>query len=127
MRRGVQRLRAADESLLGLSVLGHPQLRLFSQNYHLTPVGKVDEGRLSPKDIVKLLDEYVIGQPSAKQEVSVALRERWRRLQLPDEKAEEITPKNMLVSGPSGCGKTEIIRRVSKLLKAPFVKVDAST
>eukprot|EP01064_Diplonema_japonicum_P039504 TRINITY_DN9915_c0_g7_i1.p1 TRINITY_DN9915_c0_g7~~TRINITY_DN9915_c0_g7_i1.p1 ORF type:complete len:618 (+),score=122.83 TRINITY_DN9915_c0_g7_i1:77-1930(+) len=102
------------------------QLRKFRKVYDLVPVAG-GEGELGPKEIVGILDNYVIGQPGAKKEVSVAIRERWRRLQLPDEKAVEITPKNILVSGPSGCGKTEIIRRVSKLLHAPFVKVDAST
>eukprot|EP01063_Lacrimia_lanifica_P002157 TRINITY_DN11115_c1_g1_i1.p1 TRINITY_DN11115_c1_g1~~TRINITY_DN11115_c1_g1_i1.p1 ORF type:complete len:608 (+),score=293.42 TRINITY_DN11115_c1_g1_i1:67-1890(+) len=99
----------------------------FKRVYQVGTVGAVDEAHLSPKEIVKIIDSYVIGQPEAKREVAVALRERWRRLQLSDDKAEEITPKNMLMSGPSGCGKTEIIRRVSKLLKAPFVKCDAST
>eukprot|EP01061_Rhynchopus_euleeides_P014534 TRINITY_DN25165_c0_g1_i1.p1 TRINITY_DN25165_c0_g1~~TRINITY_DN25165_c0_g1_i1.p1 ORF type:complete len:612 (+),score=238.10 TRINITY_DN25165_c0_g1_i1:76-1911(+) len=99
----------------------------FSRTYEVSHASRVDEGELGPKDVVHLLDSYVIGQADAKREVSVALRERWRRLQLPDEKSVEITPKNILVSGPSGCGKTEIIRRVSKIMKAPFVKVDAST
>ncbi|KAJ9462308.1 ATP-dependent protease ATPase subunit HslU [Diplonema papillatum] len=103
------------------------QRRWFRKQYQLQPLMAVDESGLGPKQMLSELDTYVIGQLDAKREVSVAVRERWRRLQLPEEKAEEISPKNILVSGPSGCGKTEIIRRVSKLLHAPFVKVDAST
>eukprot|EP01059_Diplonema_ambulator_P003347 TRINITY_DN1301_c0_g1_i1.p1 TRINITY_DN1301_c0_g1~~TRINITY_DN1301_c0_g1_i1.p1 ORF type:complete len:625 (+),score=125.70 TRINITY_DN1301_c0_g1_i1:315-2189(+) len=102
------------------------QIRRFRQAYDLVAVAG-GEGEMGPKEIAETLDKYVIGQAEAKKEVAVAIRERWRRLQLGEEKAVEITPKNMLVTGPSGCGKTEIIRRVSKLLHAPFVKVDAST
>eukprot|EP01065_Artemidia_motanka_P029853 TRINITY_DN35917_c0_g1_i1.p1 TRINITY_DN35917_c0_g1~~TRINITY_DN35917_c0_g1_i1.p1 ORF type:complete len:643 (+),score=98.53 TRINITY_DN35917_c0_g1_i1:111-1931(+) len=105
------------------------QRRFFRQEYTLpSGVLAVDEQAeaLQPQEIVESLDQYVIGQPSAKEAVAVALRERWRRLQLPEDKCEEVTPKNILIHGPSGCGKTEIIRRVSKLLGAPFVKVDAS-
>lgn len=81
---------------------------------------------LTPLKTVKFLDKYIIGQNQAKKSLSIALRNRWRR-QLVDEKIkDEITPKNILMIGPTGVGKTEIARRISKLLKAPFIKVEAS-
>eukprot|EP01060_Flectonema_neradi_P018954 TRINITY_DN2593_c0_g1_i1.p1 TRINITY_DN2593_c0_g1~~TRINITY_DN2593_c0_g1_i1.p1 ORF type:complete len:591 (+),score=96.41 TRINITY_DN2593_c0_g1_i1:70-1842(+) len=103
------------------------QRRNFSKTYEVSPAVDQSASALEPVDIVDSVSEYVIGQTAAKKEVAVAVRERWRRLQLPEEKSKEIVPKNILISGPSGCGKTEIIRRVSSLLQAPFVKVDAST
>ena len=81
---------------------------------------------LSPKQIVAELDRYIIGQSEAKRAVAVALRNRYRRSQLPDEIREEITPKNIIMKGPTGVGKTEIARRLAKLVKAPFVKVEAT-
>ncbi len=81
---------------------------------------------MTPKEIVKELDKYIIGQDSAKKSVAVALRNRYRRSLLPDEMREEITPKNILMMGPTGVGKTEIARRLAKLLDAPFVKVEAT-
>ncbi len=81
---------------------------------------------MTPKEIVKALDKYIIGQDSAKKSVAVALRNRYRRSLLPDEMREEITPKNILMMGPTGVGKTEIARRLAKLMDAPFVKVEAS-
>ena len=81
---------------------------------------------LTPKEIVAELDKYVIGQDSAKKSVAVALRNRYRRSLVSDEMREEITPKNILMMGPTGCGKTEIARRLAKLMKAPFVKVEAT-
>ncbi|MDD2190348.1 MAG: ATP-dependent protease ATPase subunit HslU [Eubacteriales bacterium] len=81
---------------------------------------------MTPKEIVKELDKYIIGQDSAKKSVAVALRNRYRRNLLPDEMREEITPKNILMMGPTGVGKTEIARRLAKLMDAPFVKVEAT-
>lgn len=81
---------------------------------------------MTPKEIVKELDKYIIGQDSAKKSVAVALRNRYRRNLLPDEMREEVTPKNILMMGPTGVGKTEIARRLAKLMDAPFVKVEAT-
>ncbi len=81
---------------------------------------------LSPKDIVKELDKYIIGQGEAKKAVAIALRNRYRRSKLPKEMRDEITPKNIIMKGPTGVGKTEIARRLAKLVKAPFVKVEAT-
>ncbi len=81
---------------------------------------------LSPKQIVNKLDKYIIGQNEAKKAVAIALRNRYRRAQLPVEIREEITPKNIIMKGPTGVGKTEIARRLAKLVKAPFVKVEAT-
>ena len=81
---------------------------------------------LSPKQIVGRLDKHIIGQDEAKKAVAIALRNRYRRAQLPKEIREEITPKNIIMKGPTGVGKTEIARRLAKLVKAPFVKVEAT-
>ncbi len=81
---------------------------------------------LSPKQIVSELDKYIIGQSDAKKAVAVALRNRYRRSRLDDELKEEITPKNIIMKGPTGVGKTEIARRLAKIVKAPFVKVEAT-
>jgi ATP-dependent HslUV protease ATP-binding subunit HslU len=81
---------------------------------------------MTPRQIVAELDKYVVGQKLAKRAVAIALRNRWRRQQLPPELAEEIAPKNILMIGPTGVGKTEIARRLAKLAKAPFLKVEAS-
>ena len=81
---------------------------------------------LTPKQIVYKLDKYIIGQDDAKKAVAIALRNRYRRAQLPVEVREEITPKNIIMKGPTGVGKTEIARRLAKLVKAPFVKVEAT-
>ena len=82
--------------------------------------------RLSPREIVAELDKYIIGQDKAKKEVSVALRNRYRRSKLPLEVQDEITPKNIIMKGPTGVGKTEIARRLAKLVRAPFIKVEAT-
>ena len=81
---------------------------------------------LTPREIVRELDRYIIGQDEAKRAVAVALRNRYRRAQLPEEIREEVTPKNILMIGPTGVGKTEIARRLAKLVDAPFVKVEAT-
>jgi ATP-dependent HslUV protease ATP-binding subunit HslU len=80
----------------------------------------------SPREIVSELDRFVIGQADAKRAVAIALRNRWRRQELPDEIREEVLPKNILMIGPTGVGKTEISRRLSKLAEAPFIKVEAT-
>jgi len=80
----------------------------------------------SPREIVSELDRYIVGQNDAKRAVAIALRNRWRRKQLPDDLREEVTPKNILMIGPTGVGKTEIARRLAKLAGAPFLKVEAT-
>lgn len=80
----------------------------------------------TPREIVKELDEYIIGQETAKKSVAVALRNRYRRLQLEEKMQQDITPKNMLMIGPTGVGKTEIARRLAKIVNAPFIKVEAT-
>jgi len=81
---------------------------------------------LTPREIVSELDRFIIGQNEAKRAVSVALRNRWRRKQLPDDLRDEVYPKNILMIGPTGVGKTEISRRLAKLARAPFLKVEAT-
>ncbi len=80
----------------------------------------------SPREIVSELDRYIVGQADAKRAVAIALRNRWRRQQLPEELREEVLPKNILMIGPTGIGKTEIARRLAKLAQAPFIKVEAT-
>ena len=80
----------------------------------------------SPREIVSELDRFIIGQADAKRAVAIALRNRWRRLQLDDKLREEVLPKNILMIGPTGVGKTEISRRLRKLAGAPFLKVEAT-
>jgi ATP-dependent HslUV protease ATP-binding subunit HslU len=86
-----------------------------------------DQGRnMTPKEIVAHLDRYIVSQNDAKRSVAIALRNRWRRQQLPPEMRDEVAPKNIVMIGPTGVGKTEIARRLSKLVCAPFIKVEAS-
>src|SRR6185369_13556452 len=80
----------------------------------------------TPREIVSELDRFIVGQRAAKRAVAIALRNRWRRLQVPEELREEIAPKNIIMIGPTGVGKTEISRRLAKLAQAPFIKVEAS-
>ena len=81
---------------------------------------------LTPREIVSELDRFIIGQADAKRAVAVALRSRWRRKQLSDDLRDEVYPKNILMIGPTGVGKTEISRRLAKLARAPFIKVEAT-
>ncbi|MEO8384170.1 MAG: ATP-dependent protease ATPase subunit HslU [Betaproteobacteria bacterium] len=81
---------------------------------------------MTPKEIVSELDKHIVGQAAAKRAVAVALRNRWRRMQVPEPLRDEITPKNILMIGPTGVGKTEIARRLAKLANAPFLKVEAT-
>ncbi|MFN3471572.1 MAG: AAA family ATPase, partial [Aquificaceae bacterium] len=81
---------------------------------------------LTPKRIVEELDKYIVGQEQAKKAVAIALRNRWRRQRLPEHIRDEVAPKNLLMIGPTGVGKTEIARRIAQLIKAPFVKVEAT-
>ena len=82
--------------------------------------------QFTPKNIVKELDRFIVGQSSAKRAVAIALRNRWRRQQIEGTMRNEIVPNNIILIGPTGVGKTEISRRLAKLAKAPFVKVEAS-
>ena len=81
---------------------------------------------MTPREIVHELDKHIVGQADAKRAVAIALRNRWRRMQLGEEMRAEITPKNILMIGPTGVGKTEIARRLARLAGAPFIKVEAT-
>jgi len=93
---------------------------------NLTPNETLDIAKLSPRQIVAELDRYIVGQGDAKRAIAIAVRNRWRRSQLPEELQAEVSPKNILMAGPTGVGKTEIARRLAKLTGAPFVKVEAT-
>src|ERR1700734_270672 len=81
---------------------------------------------LTPREIVSELDKYIIGQGDAKRAVAVAIRNRWRRQQLPEHMRQDVSPKNIIMIGPTGVGKTEIARRLAGLTGAPFIKVEAT-
>src|SRR5688500_5848780 len=81
---------------------------------------------LTPRQIVAELDRHIVGQAAAKRAVAIAIRNRWRRQQLPEEMRAEVAPKNIMMIGPTGVGKTEIARRLAKLTGAPFIKVEAT-
>src|SRR5256714_15055573 len=81
---------------------------------------------LTPRQVVTELDKYIVGQDDAKRAVAVAVRNRWRRQQLPEQMRLDVTPKNILMIGPTGVGKTEIARRLANLTGAPFIKVEAT-
>ncbi len=89
-------------------------------------VKTMSENSFSPREIVSELDRYIVGQSDAKRAVAIALRNRWRRQQLPEDMRREVTPKNILMIGPTGVGKTEISRRLARLANAPFIKVEAT-
>src|SRR3978361_593269 len=86
----------------------------------------MDAPTYSPREIVSELDRFIVGQDAAKRAVAVALRNRWRRQQLPEDLLNEVLPKNIRMVGPTGVGKTEIARRLAKLANAPFLKIEAT-
>src|SRR6476620_9593551 len=86
----------------------------------------MNETNFSPREIVAELDRYIVGQADAKRAVAVAIRNRWRRQQLPENLRQDVAPKNIIMSGPTGVGKTEIARRLAGLVGAPFIKVEAT-
>src|ERR1051326_9558038 len=81
---------------------------------------------MTPREIVEALDRYIVGQNAAKRAVAIAIRNRWRRLKLPEDLRKDVTPKNIIMIGPTGVGKTEIARRLANLVGAPFIKVEAT-
>ena len=94
-----------------------------------TPTSQDDSlsgDRLTPREIVRELDKYIVGQRAAKRAVAIALRNRWRRQQLPPDMRDDIAPKNIIMIGPTGVGKTEIARRLARLTRSPFLKIEAS-
>lgn len=94
--------------------------------FNLTTTGATPRPDLTPRQIVEELDRHIVGQDEAKRSVAIAVRNRWRRQQLPEEMRQEIAPKNIMMMGPTGVGKTEIARRLAKLTGAPFIKVEAT-
>ena len=84
------------------------------------------KNEFTPRQIVRELNKYIVGQSKAKRAVAIALRNRWRRQQVPEAMRDEILPNNIILIGPTGVGKTEIARRLANLAKAPFIKIEAS-
>jgi ATP-dependent HslUV protease ATP-binding subunit HslU len=103
-----------------------PQSSASPSSAPLSPAAEDMPRALTPREIVQELDKHIIGQDAAKRAVAIALRNRWRRMQVEEPLRQEITPKNILMIGPTGVGKTEIARRLAKLANAPFVKVEAT-
>jgi len=124
LTRGIHSSRAGGSSAAA-PVAAVAPLPVSTQNWELQepPMSTSD---LTPRQIVEMLDRHIVGQTAAKKAVANALRNRWRRRQVPSPLREEIVPKNILMLGPTGCGKTEIARRLAKLADAPFVKVEAT-
>src|SRR5205085_10918223 len=118
-RRGAQRVLSLRSSALSAVKTEQPWDPRPAQ-------GEYTVATLTPREIVEELDRYIVGQGAAKRAVAVAIRNRWRRQQLPEEMRGEVAPKNILMIGPTGVGKTEIARRLAKLTGAPFIKVEAT-
>ena len=96
-----------------------------STEVHHAPESDLEKN-LRPSEVTKYLDQHIVGQSNAKRSVAIAMRNRWRRRQLPKELMKEVTPRNVLMIGPTGCGKTEVARRMASLSDAPFIKVEAT-
>jgi ATP-dependent HslUV protease ATP-binding subunit HslU len=117
------RARAAPFSTMPLA---SPSASSGIHNLEANQQSTVVRQAMTPNEVVKYLDNYIIGQKDAKKAVAIAFRNRWRRQQLPIEIKNEIIPKNILMIGSTGCGKTEIARRLAKLADAPFLKTEAT-
>ena len=98
----------------------------MASNKKLEIKNNLSQAEMTPQEVVKLLDSHVIGQNKAKKSVAIALRDRWRRMQLSDDLRDEVVPKNIMMIGPTGVGKTEIARRLAKIANAPMIKVEAT-
>src|SRR5213082_45764 len=94
--------------------------------FTLPETGTTPAPVMTPREIVSELDRYIVGQREAKRAVAIALRNRWRRQLVPEDLREEIAPKNIIMIGPTGVGKTEIARRLARLTRSPFLKIEAS-
>ncbi len=119
--------------LSSIPTVGEPDDEKVSVNLNAEPINKIIgdainqlKSNLRPCDVVRELDKHIVGQSDAKRAVAIALRNRWRRKNLPAELRKEVTPRNVLMIGPTGCGKTEVARRMAELGGAPFIKVEAT-